>query len=347
MTEKRKLTLKDIAKELGISISTASRALKSHPDIAQDTIKAVKDYAEKHKYVPNYLAVNFRKNRTFNIGLIVPELVHHFFSSIISGAIDAAKQKGYNILVSQSNELLEDEKHACRTMMGSSVDGLLISISNETREGSHLQEILDEGIPIVQFDKFTDTVNTPVVIVDDLHGAYLAVKHLIDEGYKKIAHIRGRIDVKNSEQRAAGYLEALSESGLEVNESWVQKCQTFSEEEGYDFAKLLMNLPNPPDAIFCVTDMVALGVLKYLKESGIQVPQDVGVIGFSNWKHGEIVDLSSVDQHGYEMGLKSVELLVNLIEQHDTKNSEIVELKTNLVLRNSTALKKYNRLTIQ
>lgn len=347
MTEKRKLTLKDIAKELGISVSTASRALKSHPDIAQETIRAVKEYAEKHRYVPNYLAVNFRKNRTFNIGLIVPELVHHFFSSIISGAIDAAKEKGYNILVSQSNELLEDEKQACRTMLGSSVDGLLISISNETRDGIHLQEILEEGIPIVQFDKYTDTVHSPVVIVDDLHGAYLAVKHLIEEGYKKIAHIRGRVDVQNSQQRAAGYYKALTESGLETDESWVHKCQAFSEEEGYQFAELLMRLPNPPDAIFCVTDLVALGVLKYLKESGIRVPQDVGVIGFSNWKHAEIVDLSSVDQHGYEMGVKSVELLVNLIELHDTKNTEIVELKTNLVLRDSTAFKKYNRLTIQ
>ncbi len=347
MTEKRKLTLKDIAKELGISVSTASRALKSHPDIAQETVRAVKEYAEKHKYVPNFLAVNFRKKRTFNIGIIVPELVHHFFSSIISGVIDAAKKRGYNILVSQSNELLEDEKQACRTMLGSSVDGLLISISNETREGSHLQDILDEGIPIVQFDKFTDTINTPRVIVDDLHGAYLAVKHLIDEGYKKIAHIRGRVDVQNSQQRAAGYYEALKEAKLDSEESWVQTCKTFSEDEGYEFCKLLMGLPNPPDAIFCVTDLVALGVLKYLREASILVPQDVGVVGFSNWKHAEIVDLSSVDQHGYEMGVRSVELLVNLIEQHDSENSEVVELKTNLVLRDSSAFKKYKRLTIQ
>ncbi|MBW3468121.1 LacI family DNA-binding transcriptional regulator [Arthrospiribacter ruber] len=338
MTERKKLTLKDIAKELGISISTASRALKEHPDIADDTIKMVKDFAEKHHYVPNILAVNFRKNRTYNIGLIVPELVHHFFSTVISGAIDGAKKLGYNVLVSQSNDLLADETTACRTMLASSVDGLLISISNETLEADHLKEFLEEGKPVVQFDKITDHLNTPKVIVDDFEGAYQAVKHLIDQGYKKIAHIRGRREVKNANERALGYQKALEDHQMEQSSDWIKDCVHINEQEGYDFCEELLKSQNPPDAIFCITDLVALGVLKYLKEKQIAVPQEVGVVGFSNWKLAEIVNpgLSSVDQHGYEMGERSIVKLIQLIKDHNIENEEVIEIKTKLIIRGSS-----------
>jgi LacI family transcriptional regulator len=342
MTERRKLTLKDIAKELGISVSTASRALKSHPDIAEETIRKVKEYAERHHYVPNFLAVNFRKNRTNNIGLIVPELVHHFFSTVISGAIDEAKKTGYNVLVSQSNDILADEITACRTMMGSSVDGLLISISNETVEGEHLKVFLTEGKPVVQFDKITDNVECPKVIVDDLDGAYHAVKHLIDVGYKSIAHLRGRLEVKNANERFEGYKKALLDQHLEYNPQLVKNCIQISEKEGYDFAKELMEGANPPDAFFCITDLVALGVFKYLKESGIKIPEQVGIVGFSNWKLAEVVSpgISSVDQHGYEMGAKATRILIGLIEDHEIGSNETVELKTKLVIRESSQLPK-------
>ncbi len=338
MLEKRKFTLKDIARELNISVSTVSRALKSHPDIADETIRKVKEYAEKNQYVPNILAVNFRKSRTFNIGLIVPELVHYFFSTVITGAIDGAKKKGYNILVSQSNELLKDEIQACRTMLTSSVDGLLISISNETIDGAHIQSIIEEGKPVVQFDKITDTLDTPKVIVDDFNGAYEAVKHLIDQGYKKIAHIRGRKEVKNANERAKGYLQALRDNQMQEEQNWVKICYEISEQEGYKFTKALMESENPPDAIFCITDLVALGVLKYLKENGIKVPQEVGVLGFSNWKLAEIVNpgLSSVDQHGYLMGQTAVNILIDRLEKNNLELNETVELKTNLVIRDSS-----------
>ncbi|TVP49430.1 MAG: LacI family transcriptional regulator [Mongoliibacter sp.] len=349
MTEKKKLTLKDIARELGISISTASRALKEHPDIADETIKMVKAFAEKHHYVPNILAVNFRKSRTYNIGLIVPELVHHFFSTVISGAIDTAKKHGYNILVSQSNDILSDETIACRTMLASSVDGLLISISNETRDADHLKGFLEEGKPVVQFDKVTDDLLSPKVIVDDFEGAYQAVKHLIDQGYKKIAHLRGRREVKNSNERAIGYQQALIDHQMETSEEWIKDCFAIDEAEGYKFCKELMTSKNPPDAIFCITDLVAFGVLKYLKEMEIAVPDEIGVIGFSNWKLAEIVSpsLSSVDQHGYQMGEKATLKLIELIKNHDLENEEIIELKTNLIIRASTILTKKNHATIQ
>ncbi|MFD2201221.1 LacI family DNA-binding transcriptional regulator [Shivajiella indica] len=340
MAENKKLTLKDIARALNISVSTASRALKAHPDISDETIRTVKEYAEKHNYVPNALAINFRKSRTFTIGLIVPELVHHFFSTVISGAIDAAKKMGYSVLVSQSNDVLQDEITACRTMLASSVDGLLISISNETVEGNHILEFIHEGKPVIQFDKITDQLQTPKVIVDDFEGAYQAVKHLIETGYDKIAHLRGRREVKNAMERALGYEKALKDFHKEFHEDWVKECKLINEQEGYDFAKALMESQNPPNAIFCITDLVALGAINYLKEAGIKIPQEVGIMGFSNWKLAEIVNpsLSSVDQHGYQIGEKAAEMLIEKIQNQDVSSHETVELKTNLVLRESTNL---------
>ncbi|RZS97569.1 LacI family DNA-binding transcriptional regulator [Cecembia calidifontis] len=338
MTEKRKLTLKDIAKELNISVSTASRALKSHPDISEETIRMVKEFAEKHNYVPNALAVNFRKNKTYNIGLIVPELVHHFFSTVISGAINAAKKRRYNVLVSQSNDILEDEITACRTMLASSVDGLLISISNETLEGEHIKTLIEEGKPVIQFDKISDLIDTPKVIVDDFEGAYKAVSHLIDQGYKKIAHIRGRLEVKNANERARGYKKALEDRGLEFDPEWVKVCSLINEQEGYDFAKELLEGKNPPDAIFCITDLVALGVLKFLKEKAVPIPEEMGVLGFSNWKLAEIVHpgLSSVDQHGYFMGETAANMLISILENEKELVNETLEIKTDLIIRDST-----------
>lgn len=342
MNDKKKLTLKDIGRELGISVSTVSRALKAHPDIAEETIKLVKEYAETHNYVPNFLAVNFRKNKTFNIGLIVPELVHHFFSTVISGAISEANRQGYNLLVSQSNDILKDEILASRAMLNSSVDGLLISISNETVEGDHLREFLNEGKPVVQFDKITDYLPTPKVIVDDFDGAYSAVKHLINEGYTRIAHIRGRKDVKNSSERCAGYLKAIQDHNLESDPNWVKVCRKISDQEGYDFAKELMESKNPPNAIFCITDLVALGVLRYLKEKGYNIPKDVGLIGFSNWMLSRVStpQLSTVEQHGFQMGVDATNLLIEMIGNHDVENLKTVEIKTELVIRESTTLSK-------
>lgn len=338
MMERRKITLKDIAKELGISVSTASRALKAHPDIAQETIQLVKDYAAKHNYVPNIIAVNFRKSRTKNIGLIVPELVHHFFSTVISGAIDEAKKSGYNILISQSNDFLADEIISCRTMMASSVDGLLISISNETYDGDHILEFIDEGKPVIQFDKILEKLPIPKVIVDDFEGGYNATKHLIEGGCTRIAHIAGRKDVLNACQRLDGYRQALRDHNIPIKEEYIRYCETISEDEGKQFTEQFLSLTSPPEAIFCITDLVALGVIKALKSKRISIPDQMAVVGFSNWKLAEIVSpsLTSVDQHGYQMGIESVKMLINKLEDKNFEIPDILELKTELVIRESS-----------
>jgi LacI family transcriptional regulator len=216
MSEKRRVTLKDIAQALNLSPSTISRALNGYHSISEETVRQVKEYAEKHNYVPNTLAVNFRKNRTSLIGLVVPHIVHHFFSTTISGVIETAKKHGYHVLVSQSGDVKSGEVFACKTLLGIGVDGLVISVSNETFEADHLQDFLDEGKPIVQFDKITDHIISPKVVVDDFDGAYVAVKNLIDNGYRKIAHLSGRLEVKNAQGRFQGYKD--------VGTSWSRKA---------------------------------------------------------------------------------------------------------------------------
>ncbi len=338
MALKRRVTLKDIALALNLSPSTVSRALNGYHSISEESIRQVKKYAEEHNYVPNTLAVNFRKNRTSLIGLVVPHIVHHFFSTTISGVIETAKKYGYHVLVSQSGDVKSGEIFASKTLLGIGVDGLLISVSNETTQADHLQDFLDEGKPIVQFDKVTDHILSPKVVVDDFNGAYQAVKHLIQNGYRKIAHLSGRMEVKNAQGRFEGYKQAMEDHGLEFREEWVKGCWDILESEGFDFTKELMEGLNPPDAIFCITDLVALGAMKYLKSAGFDVPGQVGLMGFSNWMLSEYVspNLSSVDQHGFAMGQKAAELLFGLIKNHEIGEDIVLELKTELVIRKSS-----------
>lgn len=298
----------------------------------------IKEYAEKHNYVPNTMAVNFRKNRTSILGMIVPQIVHHFFSTTISGAMETAKKHGYSILLAQSYDHLKDEILASQYLLGMGVDGLLISVSNETKEADHLQAFLDEGKPVVQFDKVTDFLSGPKLVVDDFEAAYQAVSHLIKQGYRKIAHLSGRMDVKNAYQRFSGYRKAIEDHGLEFRPEWLKNCFDISEEEGCEFTRELMNSEEKPDAIFCITDLVALGAMNYLKSSGYQIPQQIGLMGFSNWMLSEYTSpsLSSVDQFGFKMGSQAAETLIDLLKKHELGTNQTLEVKTQLIIRESS-----------
>ena len=338
MAEKRKFTLKDIAKELKLSPSTVSRALNGYPSLSEETIQLVKEFAEKHQYTPNPMAVNFRKNRTAILGMIVPQIVHHFFSTTISGALETTKKHGYSIILAQSFDHLKDEIQASQYLLGMGVDGLLISVSNETKETDHLQAFLEEGKPVVQFDKVTDKLYGPKIEVDDFQGAYQAVTHLIGQGYRKIAHLSGRMEVKNAHERFLGYKKALEDHGLSFKPSWVKNCFDISEKEGFHFTQELMESNEQPDAIFCITDLVALGAMDFLKSREIEIPKSVGLVGFSNWMLSEFTSpsLSSVDQFGYVMGSKAAELMIELLRNQELGKNESIEMKTNLVVRASS-----------
>ncbi len=339
------VTIKDIARELGISPSTVSRALKDHPDISVATKKAVNELADKLNYQPNIVALNLRQKKTNTIGVIIPEIVHFFFSTVISGIEDVAYTAGYNVILAQSNESYQREITDMKALFNSRVDGMLLSISRETTNFDHIESIISKGVPIVFYDRMYNSPNSSKVIVDDYAGAKEAVNHLIEQGCKKIAHINGSPNLIISIDRFRGYTDALKENKIESNEDLIVNCQSGTFEEGKRATNKLLSQKNLPDAIFAGNDPMAMGAMMAIKEKGLKIPQDVAIVGFSNWFFGELMDpsLTTVDQPGFEMGQEAARLLIRQIEMKDKEDfdpqPETKILKTRLVIRNSS-LKK-------
>ena len=339
------VTIKDIARELGISPSTVSRALKDHPDISSETKKAVNALAEKLNYQPNIVALSLRQKKTNTIGVIIPELVHFFFSTVISGIEDVAYQAGYSVILAQSNESFEREKTDIKALFNSRVDGMLISLSRETKNFDHIESIISKGVPVVFYDRMYNNPNTSKVIVDDYTGAKEAVDHLIDQGYKQIANLESASRLMISADRKRGYVDSLKEHKLEVKDAWSEECPSGSQEDAKKAALKLLSLPNPPDAIFAHSDPIAMGAILAVKEKGLKIPQDVGIIGFSNSSYVTLLDppLTTVEQPGFEMGQEAARLLIRQIEVGDKDQvdpqPETKILKTKLVIRESSMKK--------
>jgi LacI family transcriptional regulator len=339
------VTIKDIARELGISPSTVSRALKDHPDISAETKKAVNELADKLNYQPNIVALSLRQKKTNTIGVIIPEIVNTFFSTVISGIEDVAYEAGYNVILAQSNESYQREVTDMKALFNSRVDGMLLSLSRETTNFDHIESIISKGVPIVLYDRFYSNPNLSKVIVDDYVGAKEAVLHLIEQGCKRIAHLEGAPNLIISKDRLRGYQDALSESNLEIRETYTIVCPNNSFEEGQRAAQKLLALPHPPDAIFASNDPMAMGAILAVKEKGLSIPADVAVVGFSNYFFAQITDpsLTSVDQPGFEMGQEAARLLIRQIEVKDKDQEDLVPetkvLKTKLIVRNSSLRK--------
>jgi LacI family transcriptional regulator len=340
------VTIKDIARELGISPSTVSRALKDHPDISAETKKAVNELADRLNYQPNIVALSLRQKKTNTIGVIIPEIVNTFFSTVISGIEDVAYEAGYNVILAQSNESYQREVTDMKALFNSRVDGMLLSLSRETTNFDHIESIISKGVPIVLYDRFYNNPNMSKVIVDDYIGAKEAVLHLIEQGCKRIAHLEGAPNLIISKDRLRGYQDALSESNLEIRENYTVVCPNNSFEEGQRAAQKLLSLPNPPDAIFASNDPMAMGAILAIKEKGLSIPNDVAVVGFSNYFFAQITDpsLTSVDQPGFEMGQEAARLLIRQIEAKDKELDDLAPetktLKTKLIVRNSSLRKK-------
>lgn len=341
------VTIKDIGRELGISPSTVSRALKDHPDISVETKKAVNELAEKLNYQPNIVALNLRQQKTNTIGVIIPEIVHFFFSTIISGIEDIAYQAGYNVILAQSNESYQREVTDMKALFNSRVDGMLLSLSRETTNFDHIESIISKGVPIVFYDRMYHSPTSSKVIVDDYAGAKEAVLHMVDQGCKRIAHLMAAPNLIISIDRLKGYEDALVESKMKVNKDWIVECYSGTFEEGKRATKKLLSLANPPDAIFANNDPMAMGAMMSIKEKGLKIPQDIAIVGFSNWFFGEVMDpsLTSVDQPGFEMGQEAARMLIKQIESKG-KSEPILEtkiLKTKLIIRDSSRKKDFKR----
>ncbi len=335
------ITLKEIATTLGISITTVSKALKNYPDVSLKTKNAVTELAQKLHYTPNSFAVNLRTKESKTIGLIIPEVLHHFFSNIINTIIDEAEKNGYLVIILQSNETLELEKKQVELLINKRVDGILISLSNESNYDEHLKEIVNRGIPLVMFDKISKLAKCSKVIIDDQKAAFNAVQHLIDKGCKKIAHIRGPVNPQNAIDRYIGYKKALEKNNITFDPKLVYTCEKVSFEEGYEFAKQILTDHPDIDGIFVITDLVAVGVLSYFNEIKIKVPEQIAVIGFSNWFISQVFTpkLSTVDQPSHEMGISAFNLLLEEMNCHKEKiafTPKTIELDTNIIIREST-----------
>lgn len=335
------ITLKEIAAKLGVSITTVSKALKNYPDVSEKTKKAVIELAQKLHYTPNSFAVNLRTKESKTIGLIIPEVMHHFFSNIINAIIDEAEKNGYLVIILQSNESLELEKKQAELLINKRVDGILMSLSNDTNYDEHIKEIIDRNIPFVMFDKISKLCKCSKVIIDDQKAAFNAVQHLIDNNCKKIAHIRGPLNPQNSIDRFIGYKRALEKNNIPFDPKLVYTCENVTFQEGIDFAKQILDEHKDVDGIFAITDLVAVGVLSYFNDNDIKIPEQVAVIGFSNWFMSQVLTpkLSTVDQPSHSMGIEAFNLLLEEMNCHKEGSTFIprtVELETNVIIRESS-----------
>lgn len=337
----KETTLKEIAETLGISITTVSKALKDYPDVSLKTKKAVIDLAQELHFSPNSFAVNLRTKESKTIGLIIPEVVHHFFSSVINGIIAEAEKNGYLVIILQSNESLELEIKQVDLLIQKRVDGIIMSLSNESNDDLHLKEIIRKEIPFVQFDKISKLIPSSKVIINDQKAAMQAVQHLIDRGCKKIAHIRGPENPQNAIDRFIGYKKALEKNEIPFDSKLVYTCENVTFQEGIDFAKQIISEHPDVDGIFAITDLVAVGVLSYFNDTKIKVPEQIALIGFSNWFMSQVLTpkLSTVDQPSYEMGVESFNLLLEEINSRKTEvhfTPKIIELETTVIIRESS-----------
>ena len=347
---KKQITLSDLARELGISTATVSRALKDYPDISMATKRRVLELAQRWNYRPNSMAAGLRKRESKVIGVIIPSIVNHFFSSVIKGIMQVAYDRDYRVMVCQSDESYQKEVTDAYALLSNRVDGLLVSLAHETDRYDHFDEFWDVGIPVVFFDKIPPkTGQFSTVVVDDYGGAYQAVSHLIAQGCRQIAHLRGPVFAYTSRNRLNGYRQALLDHHLPVDERLIYACEDISFEEGQTFARqILTDHPNC-DALFCVTDTVAMGAMVALKEANRLIPHHLAVVGFSNWHMATIIEppLTSVAQPSQEMGQLATELLLQEIQagkQEQPFHHQNIVLPTELIVRPSS--QPLSRLTV-
>ncbi len=336
---KPRITLKKIAKEFEVSISTVSKALKDSHEISEDMRQKIKAFANYYNYKPNSLALQLRNQKTSVIGVIIPEIVHHFFSTVIDGIEHYANDKGYSVMICLSNESYEKEVANFNMLTTGSVDGLIVSISRETQEKNsfkHFKALIKDDFPLVLFDRINDDLNCDKVIIDDVGGAFKATNFLLDSGAKRIALLTTQDYISVGKLRKKGYKKALKTRNIEIDKSLIFKID--DKIKLTEQIKKVINAPNPPDAILAVNEIYAAISLKIAADKGLKIPDDISIIGFTSGLISEFTTptLTSVAQHGYLMGEHAAELLINRIENTSPSVFKKEVISTNLKIRKST-----------
>ena len=337
---RRKVTLKQIAKELDVSISTVSKSLRDSPEISEDTRQKVQAFAKLYNYKPNLIALSLKNKKTKTIGIIIPEIVHHFFATVISGIEHVANEHGYNVIVTLSDESFDKEVINMEMLANGSIDGFIMSLSKETqyrKDFHHITEVINQGMPVVMFDRVTNDILCDKVIIDDNLAAYEAVQNLINKGFKKIALITTVDYVSVGKLRTEGYMKALRTNDIKADENLIVKIEDIDNCSD-QIENLIFN--NEIDAVFAVNELFAVTAIKAAKNIGIKVPEDLAIIGFTD---GIISKYSSpsittVSQNGIKMGGKAAKMLIERLESEEEEEehykTEVIE--THLVIREST-----------
>lgn len=329
-------TIKDIALRLGLSISTVSRAMRNAPDISPETKQAVLLLSEELHYQPNRLALSLRQKQTHTIGVIAPNL-DYVLSTMIRGIDEVALEAGYTVMVCQSNESFGREILNTGRLLDSLVDGFIVSVSSETKIFDHLKKIQARGLPMVVFDRVTPQLSVPSVRLDNEEGGYLATEHLLDQGYKRIAVLAGPANLGVSNTRVDGYLRSLKRRGVAIDKKLVIHCD-FNQDYAYYATQELLSQRRRPDAIFTISDRMALGAMLAIKEKGLAMPQNIGLVGFNNEPIMRLLTpaISSVDMPSFELGKAAAKLFIEVM--HNKEDMRMVEevLRPKLIVRESS-----------
>lgn len=329
------ITIKDIAKELGVSVSTVSRALQDHPDISAPTKVMVKECAKRLRYKPNLMASNLRTSKNNTIGVVIPELNHHFFASVLDGIEQTANEYGYNILICQSHEDVEKEQQNVQMLLNGRVAGMLVGVSKETQRLQHLQDVINSSIPLVLYDRPCPSLACDQVVSDDYAGAYNAVEYLIQTGCKRIMYFSSPMQLEVAHRRYQGWRDALSRYGLNVEGGAILTCDT--RAQAIIETPNVMKQQNPPDAIFCVNDNCAAGVLYAAQMLGLKIPDDLAICGFSDAPLCRTTSpmLTTVEQHGVEIGKRAMLRLLKRLDG-DQRIAQTEMVHTDLIVRETT-----------
>ncbi|WP_177204638.1 LacI family DNA-binding transcriptional regulator [Hymenobacter arizonensis] len=335
------VSMADLARELGVSMTTISRALSDHHSIGPATKQAVLKLAKKLNYQPNHLAAALRKGKSKLLGVIVPYIEGRFFASVVHGIETAASKAGFSVIICQSSEDVAQERKNLETLLSAQVAGILISVSRTTVDFRHFEKVRKHGVPLVFFDRILEGDNVNAVLLNDREGAYQATRHLLEQGCRRVAHFAGLQHLNIYKNRRQGYLDALQSYGLEPDETLIKDCD-MTLEGGTGCMAELLKLSSPPDAVFSAGDSAVLGALQLLKSRGIRVPQDVALAGFSNEALTLVAEpmITSVDQRTEEMGQAAFRLFTELVAAEGTSFSQRqVVLQPQLFVRASSLRK--------
>ncbi len=332
--------MKDIAAQLGVSVATVSRALKNSPNISKKRREMIQQYAREHDYYPNVIAEQLRHSRqkpSQIIGVILPEIVHYYFASILSGIEEKAKERGYRIMVAQSKESYEREVEICESFKKNKVCGIIVSQAKDTERYDHFVKLVDSGIPLVFYDRICPALNANRVVVDDYQGAYKAVSYMIETGCKRVAFYGSNMSMEISKNRFNGYKDALYHHGQQPEEELIKQCDT--REAAEQLTPTMLRMKNRPDGFFAINDETAIGIMYSAKKMGFRVPDDVAVCGFTDSERAISCDpmLTTVRQDGEEVGVQAVDVLIGLVEGDlSMDHAEKRMVRTQLVVRGTT-----------